>query len=145
MTLPTATAQYVATKPTLQSQRSTDSTSYFSQISCGLTETFSIEKDDEKNHPGDEVLSFLVSEAYSIEHLAAEADGKPFRRNALDGAGVVRIDVYCQSGTVCTCRLIQTAPVESDVSILDMACKVETPRKGNLTGTKSNFQMSTQF
>lgn len=139
------TGQHLFTKTTLQSQRSTDSTSYFSQISCHLTETFSIEKDDE-GHPEDEILSFLVSDTFSIEQLIAEAEGgNNIRRNELDGAGVARIDVYCQSGTVCTCRLIQTTTAVADASTLDRVCKIETPRKGNVTGITSNYQANTQF
>ena len=149
---------HLSSKPTpaLHSQFSTDSASYFSQISCHLTETFSMDNNDEtdsaKGGRGieDQVLSFLVSDAYSIEQLAAEAEGRVFCSNSLDGAGIARIDVYCQSGTVCTCRLIQTAAAANNTRVpVDAPCNnLETPRKANVTTTvltSNNYQRNTQF
>lgn len=146
------TGRHLSLKPsrTLQSQPSTDSTSYFSQISCHLTETFSIDKDDDddddatRGRRGDEaeVLSFLVSDAYSIEQLTAEAEGRTVRPNPLDGAGIARIDVYYQTGTVCTCRLIQTTSAPNAPLL-----HLDTPRAGNVTATTigNKYQNSTQF
>lgn len=131
----------------LQNQFSSDSTSYFSQISCHLTETFSVDKYDDDYVGDDQVLSFLVSDSYSIEQLAAEAEGQSYRTNPLDGMGIARIDVYCQTGTVCTCRLIQTAAATT--SDAPYHNNLETPRKGNVTTTmttsNNRYQKSTQF
>mmetsp|Transcript_18598 Transcript_18598/g.34452 ORF Transcript_18598/g.34452 Transcript_18598/m.34452 type:complete len:899 (+) Transcript_18598:133-2829(+) len=98
---------------------STESTSYFSTFSRRLHLTFSNdEKQDEeyKNNQKaeNEILSFMVSDTHSIEQLAAEAaddeaGGKHASTSDLQGAGIARIDVYCQSGTVITCRVIPTA------------------------------------
>mmetsp|Transcript_23632 Transcript_23632/g.57013 ORF Transcript_23632/g.57013 Transcript_23632/m.57013 type:complete len:701 (+) Transcript_23632:24-2126(+) len=102
---------------------STEANSYFSQFSWHLQKTFSAEderqeRDDinQRNQTntiagGDDnnILSFLVSDAYSIERLAAEAEGRHSGTSELEGAGIARIDVYCKSGTVCTCRVIRTS------------------------------------
>ena len=40
--------------------------------------------------------------------MTAEADGKYGTRSELEGAGIARVDVYCKTGTVITCRVIQT-------------------------------------
>jgi hypothetical protein len=108
--------------------------SYFSQFSRHLQKTFSKEEnhteeeDDPRIH---EVLSFLVSDSFSVEQLAAEADGLQ-HSSMLDGAGIARVDVYCQSGTVCTCRVVQTGPSSDDQ--LMTHCSLSTPRAGNTTG-----------
>ena len=83
--------------------------SYFSWIQ----NTFSTEAhvDDSLNKEEgnrNEILSFIVSTAYSVEQLTAEADGKYGTRSELEGAGIARVDVYCKTGTVITCRVIQT-------------------------------------
>mmetsp|Transcript_29615 Transcript_29615/g.62799 ORF Transcript_29615/g.62799 Transcript_29615/m.62799 type:complete len:753 (-) Transcript_29615:182-2440(-) len=122
-------------------------TSYFSQFSRHLQNTFSAEeRDDEKEEQErpimkNEILSFLVSDAYSIEQLAAEAEGKHSSTSELEGAGIARIDVYCQSGTVCTCRVIQTTNTLVDGIIRSdepssgssFMSLLPTPRKGNVT------------
>ena len=63
---------------------------------------------EEKDEAAKKILSFLVTDSYSLEQLAAEASGKQ-SRGALHGAGMSRIDVYCQSGNVCVNRVIQTS------------------------------------
>mmetsp|Transcript_3715 Transcript_3715/g.8192 ORF Transcript_3715/g.8192 Transcript_3715/m.8192 type:complete len:863 (-) Transcript_3715:212-2800(-) len=99
--------------------------SYFTSLSRRLQQTFSDgesqqeqqqqekqkqQQQQQKEERDDEtILSFLVSDAYSIEQLAAEAEGKHSSTSELEGAGIARIDVYCRSGTVCTCRVIQTS------------------------------------
>ena len=110
---------------TATKSESNSSSSYFSSIRSRLQQTLSVEDGDssENNHAAaaenaapprpDDVLSFLVSDAYSIERLAAEAKGKHTRTSDLEGAGVARIDVYCRSGTVCTCRAVRTAAASS--------------------------------
>ena len=98
--------------------------SYFSWIQ----NTFSTEApvDDSLNKEEEnrnEIISFIVSTAYSVEQLTAEADGKYGTRSELEGAGIARVDVYCKTGTVITCRVIQTnhsmdtgSPSDSNVS-----------------------------
>ena len=97
----------------------------------------------------EQVLSFLVSDAYSIDQLVAEAEGRVVRTNPLDGAGMARIDVYCQSGTVCTCRLIQTADAATVVTPTASSARLsnlETPRHHNdMTTAGNNYQRNTQF
>jgi len=141
-----------------------ESSSYFSSFSRRLQQTFSAEEnqkeeDDKQRLKKTDILSFLVSDAYSIEQLAAEAEGKHTSTSELEGAGIARIDVYCVSGTVCTCRVIQTAtagadpsseeegkdnkdanddgdddvPPEATCAPLDM---LPTPRKGNVSQRK---------
>lgn len=107
--------------------------SYFSQFSRHLKKTFNKEENqtDEEDDPRkNEVLSFLVSDSFSVEQLAAEADGLQ-HSSMLDGAGIARVDVYCQSGTVCTCRVIQTGS-SSDDQLMSHG-SVSTPRAGNTT------------
>jgi len=101
---------------------STESTSYFSTFSRRLHLTFSNDEKQEEEHKNqkaeNEILSFIVSDTYSIEQLAAEAadeaGGKHASTSDLQGAGIARIDVYCQSGTVITCRVIPTAVNTTD-------------------------------
>ncbi|KAL7536785.1 hypothetical protein ACHAXR_007392 [Thalassiosira sp. AJA248-18] len=135
--------------------------SYFSNFGRRLQQTFSSEAEEEKERwkkkqqqlHGEVVLSFLVSDAYSIEQLAAEAEGKHTSTSELEGAGIARIDVYCQSGTVCTCRVIQThaASIEEEDPATAVAAgddiipsreasggspfmhMLPTPRHGNMT------------
>jgi len=85
---------------------SASESSYFSQFLSTFSNDEEQKKADEKELYNNQVLSFLVSDAYSIEQMAAEAEGHG-STSALDGAGMSRIDVYCKSGTVITCRLVQ--------------------------------------
>ena len=132
-----------------------ESSSYFSQFSRHLQHTFSnesvvVENKNKQNKGGglkdqhQKILSFLVSDALSIERLAAEAEGKHGSTSELEGAGIARIDVYCNSGTVCTCRVIQTAAndtTELEGGIDGMSAvppdnySLPTPRKGNRSST----------
>lgn len=87
--------------------------SYFSQFSRHLQQTFSNSTEEKDDSRMNEVLSFLVSDSFSVEQLAAEADGC-WRPSMLEGAGIARVDVYCQTGTVCTCRVVQTVSSSDD-------------------------------
>lgn len=126
-------------------------TSYFSQFSRHLQHTFSGEdmnsssREQQLSSINRQVLSFLVSDSYSIEKLAAEAEaGRRISTSELEGAGIARIDVYCNSGTVVTCRVIQTgdapnggydpAPGVADDGLALMHA-LATPRKGNRGAT----------
>jgi len=91
---------------------SASESSYFSQFLSTFSNDEEQKKADEKERYNNQVLSFLVSDAYSIENLAAEAEGNG-SASALDGAGMSRIDVYCKSGTVITCRLVQV-PIDDE-------------------------------
>ena len=97
-----------------------ESASYFSSIRSRLRETFSVDGDDDDDDDcaataeedlvgpaATGVLSFLVSDAYSVERLAAEAEGRRTGTSELEGAGVVRVDVYWQSNSVIACRVIR--------------------------------------
>ena len=157
------TIPHTTVKPTESSSSyfSSSDGSYFSSFSRRLQQTFSSEQDDQNNKDGGsgkakciechhhEVVSFLVSDAYSIEKLAAEAEGKHGSTSELEGAGIARVDVYCQSGSVITCRLIQTNGADDPAADGDNGVKknsesissrgssfmqiLPTPRKGNVT------------
>lgn len=67
-----------------------------------IQNTFSTEAPDDslnkEEENRNEILSFIVSTAYY----------KYGTRSELEGAGIARVDVYCKTGTVITCRVIQT-------------------------------------
>jgi hypothetical protein len=122
----------------------TQTSSFFSQFSRHLQEAFSKEEthSEEEDDPRmNEVLSFLVSDSFSVEQLAAEADGLR-HSSMLDGAGIARVDVYCQSGTVCTCRVVQTGSSSNDQLMTRAHSALSTPRAGNTTGEFLSSQIS---
>lgn len=97
---------------------SASESSYFSQFLSTFSNDEEQKKANEKEQYNNQVLSFLVSDAYSIEHLAAEAEGNG-SVSVLDGAGMSRIDVYCKSGTVITCRLVQVPEDDENEGMVD--------------------------
>ncbi|KAL7483428.1 hypothetical protein ACHAW6_009073 [Cyclotella cf. meneghiniana] len=103
----------------LQSNSSAESSSggVFSSFRRRLQRQFGDDDDDDchgkrRTTFRDEMLSFLVSDPhYAMDTLRAALDEERQRPSdiphELDGAGIARIDVYCRTGTVCTCRVVQ--------------------------------------
>ena len=100
---------------------SASESSYFSQFLSTFSNDEEQKKANEKEQYNNQVLSFLVSDAYSIEQMAAEAEGNG-SASVLDGAGMSRIDVYCKSGTVITCRLVKVPEDDENEGMLDEEC-----------------------
>jgi hypothetical protein len=105
---------------------------YFAQLSNGFQKTFSTDEnltDDEDDPTTNSIISFLVSDSLSVEQLAAEAQGQYCTPSTLEGGGVARVDVYCKSGTVCTCWVIQTGSASADQ--LTLCGSASTPPLGD--------------
>ena len=87
--------------------------------SCDNNSTsFTEEKQHNKKEDDEHILSFLAFDPLSVEQLAAEAHGKENIAGEFDGAGVARVDVYCNTGTVIVSRVIIAPNIYDNNSVV---------------------------
>eukprot|EP00970_Alexandrium_tamarense_P015308 scaffold4986_cov180-Alexandrium_tamarense.AAC.6 len=113
---PSFTESVTSSLSLIRSNSSKESSSVLDNFRRRLTLSTSVEEGEDVQNANDEtILSFLVSDPnYAMESVvaaAAAAEGRGGGMSELAGAGIARIDVYCMSGTVCTCRVVQTGEI----------------------------------